>query len=359
MSPQPTINAFPDRVIARFMHKVYLANSDTAFDVSEGETILAAAQRQGLNLPFGCQSGTCGACRAQVTQGRVETLGEPPALSPAERDAGFTLSCLAKPMGEVHLDLHLPGEFAALRPQLWPARVIGKCWLAHDVIGLSLRLPQSERPLRWLAGQYLDVLTDDGGRRSFSIANASGSELIELHLRVVPGGRFANWVAHDMPLRTILRFEAPLGAFFIRGDTRRPMVFMAGGTGLAPVRAMLQECVQRGETRPMTLFWGARAQRDLYCDAELRELSEHCPSLRYVPVLSEPDADWQGARGWVHEAVLRHVPDIAGHELYMSGPPPMIEAGKRAFTEAGLDPARMYYDSFEYAYRTFPVANAP
>lgn len=333
-------------------YQVRLADRPVGFAVDEGETLLAAGLRQHLALPFGCQSGGCGSCRVRLNAGTVGYPFDPPALSQAERDAGYILMCLAQPTSDLEIDLHQPPQLDQLRPRQLPVRVLERHMLAHDVIGLTLKLPKGER-FRYMPGQYLDILLDNGRRRSFSIANAPNDVTLELHLRVTPGGQFARYVQQEMPDKTILRIEGPLGAFYIREDTDRPILLMAGGTGVSPVKAMLEDLLPRS-TRCTHLFWGARARRDLYMDATLREWAAKYPSFRYTPVLSEADVDWSGATGFVHEALLRDYPVLKGTEVYLSGPPVMVQAGKRTFLSAGLDADHLFYDSFDYAFETWP-----
>ena len=230
-----------------------------------------------------------------------------------------------------------------------PVRVHAVDHLTHDVVRLKLKLPENQR-LQFLAGQYLDFLLADGRRRAFSIANAPhDDEFIELHIRHVDGGRFTDWVFSQMKERTILRIQAPLGTFVLDEDSDRPMIFMGGGTGFAPIKGQIEHAFRIGVTRPMHLYWGVRAERDLY----LRELPERWvrehANFHYVPVLSEPDADWQGRSGWVHEAVVEDFPDLSGFDLYMAGPPPMVSAGREAFRKAGMPDEHMHFDSFDYA----------
>lgn len=334
-------------------HQVYLVNRPVTFTVDEGETLLAAGLRQHLALPFGCQSGGCGSCRVRLASGEVEYPFPPPALSEGEIAAGYILMCLARAKTDLTIDLHQPPQLEELRPRKLPSRVMYKRMLSHDVIQLMLKLPKGDS-LRYLPGQYLDILLDDGRRRSFSIANAPNGETIELHLRVTPGGRFAKWVLEEMQEKAILRLEAPLGAFYIREDSERPIVLMAGGTGFSPAKAMLEELLPRQSARSVHLFWGGRAREDLYMDAEVRAWQQQYPHFRYTPVLSEPDADWDGEKGFVHEAVLRAHADLSGQEMYLCGPPVMVQAGKRAFLAAGLAADHLFYDSFDYAFETWP-----
>lgn len=335
-------------------HQVYLADRPVSFTVEDGETLLAAGLRQHLALPFGCQSGGCGSCRVRLQAGAVEYPFAPPALSQGEIDAGYILMCLARAKSDLRLELHQPPQLDELRPRKLPTRVISRGMLSHDVIRLMLKLPKGDA-LRYLPGQYLDILLEDGRRRSFSIANAPNGETLELHLRVTPGGRFAKWVLEEMPEKAILRLEAPLGAFYIREDSQRPILIMAGGTGFSPAKAMLEDLLPRGTDRSVHLFWGARALADLYMDAEVRAWAARYPQFRYTPVLAEPGADWRGETGFVHEALLRAYPSLAGYEAYLSGPPVMVQAGKRGFLAAGLDADHLFYDSFDYAFETWPA----
>jgi CDP-4-dehydro-6-deoxyglucose reductase len=334
-------------------HQVYLSDRPVRFAVEDGETLLAAGLRQHLALPFGCQSGGCGSCRVRLQSGSIDYPFAPPALSKAEIDAGYILMCLARASSDLTLELHQPLRLDQLRPRQLPARLLSQRMLSHDVIQLMLKLPKGDA-LRYMPGQYLDILLEDGRRRSFSIANAPNGESLELHLRVTLGGRFAKWVLEEMPEKAILRFEAPLGAFYIREDTQRPILIMAGGTGFSPAKAMLEDLLPRQGERSVHLFWGGRAQADLYMDAEVRTWAAQYPQFRYTPVLTEPDAGWTGETGFVHEALLRAYPKLSGYEAYLSGPPVMVQAGKRSFLAAGLDADHLFYDSFDYAFETWP-----
>jgi CDP-4-dehydro-6-deoxyglucose reductase, E3 len=334
-------------------YRVQLAGRTASFDVEPDETLLQAGLRQHLALPFGCQSGGCASFRVRKLEGTVEYPFAPPALSEAEIEAGYILMCLARPRSDLLIDLHQPPQIENLRPRQLPCRVQSSTWLAHDVLGLSLKLPKNS-DFVWMPGQYIDLLLDDGRRRSFSIANAANGSTLELHVRVAPGGRFAHWAAHEMPDRAILRFEGPLGAFYLREDSQRPIVMVAGGTGIAPIHAMLESLTRSETTRPVHLFWGVRAQRDLYLHERLSQWAHEQAWLRYQPVLSESEPGWDGATGFVHEAVLREHPQLQGFEAYLSGPPVMVRAGKQAFAAAGLDADHLFYDSFDYAFETWP-----
>lgn len=334
-------------------HTVYLADRPVSFTVEADETVLNAGLRQHLALPFGCQSGGCASCRVRLQQGQVRYRVPPAALSAAEIEAGYILMCQAQAQSDLTLELHQPARLDQLRPQQLPCRVMSKQMLSHDVVGLTLKLPKGRR-FDYLPGQYIDFLLEGGRRRSFSLAGSPNAETLELHLRVTPNGRFAQWVLHEMPEKAILQFEGPLGAFYIREDSQRPILLMAGGTGFAPIKAMIEDLLARSVRRPLHLFWGVRAQADLYLHDLALSWAQRHAGFRYTPVLSEPEGEWKGERGFVHEALLRAYPNLHGYEVYISGPPVMVRAGKLAFQQAGLDADHLFYDSFDYAFETWP-----
>ena len=326
---------------------VTLAGSGQRFTVEENETILDAALRQGLALPYGCRNGRCGSCAADLLSGAVTYHGEPPAL--ADLDEGKCLPCQGFPTSDLVLEVREVESVADIEVRLLPVRVHAVDHLSHDVVRLKLRLPENQR-LQFRAGQYLDFLLADGRRRAFSIANPPfEDEFIELHIRHVDGGRFTDWVFNKMQERSILRIQAPLGSFVLDEDSPRPMIFMGGGTGFAPLKAQIEQAFAAGIERPMWLYWGVRSRRDLYLPELPEAWAREHANFRYVPVLSEPDADWTGRTGWVHQAVLEDFDDLSGYDLYMAGPPPMVQAGREAFLAAGMPADQMHYDSFEYA----------
>ncbi|MDZ7748219.1 MAG: CDP-6-deoxy-delta-3,4-glucoseen reductase [Halofilum sp. (in: g-proteobacteria)] len=333
-------------------HRVTLRPSGHAFDVEAGESILDAALRHGYSLPYGCRNGTCAACEGELLAGDVEYPGgPPPALTDQAAAAGRVILCQAQPSADTEVEVHEVDEARDIVVRTLPVRVAEIEPLAHDVTRLRLRLPAAER-LQFLAGQYIDLLLKDGRRRSFSLANPPhDDDLLELHVRRVPGGRFSDELLSDMRPKALLRFEGPLGSFFLREDSGRPIVLVAGGTGFAPIKSIVEHALARGIERPMHLFWGVRARRDLYLGELARRWAGEHAHIDFTPVLSEPgpDDDWDGETGFVHDAVLRAHPDLSGHQVYMSGPPPMIDAGRNAFRAAGLPREELFFDSFDYA----------
>ena len=327
---------------------VTLSPSGTRFTVEEGESILDAAIRLGIGLPYGCRSGSCGSCLATLIEGEVGYPdGPPPALENEAADK--CLPCVAFPQSNLTLEAREVETAADIEPRSLPCRVQRVDHLAHDVVRLWLKLPEDQR-LPFRAGQYLDFVLADGSKRAFSIANApENDDLIELHIRHVDGGRFTDWVFGQMQDKAILRIEAPHGAFVLDEESPRPWLFIAGGTGFAPIKSQIEHSFGKGSTRPMTLYWGVRSKRDLYLPDLPRQWEREHSNFRYIPVLSEPDADWDGRTGFVHEAVLRDIPNLADYDIYMAGPPVMVKSARDAFRAKGVGDDRMHYDSFEYA----------
>ncbi|HEV2212995.1 MAG TPA: CDP-6-deoxy-delta-3,4-glucoseen reductase [Gammaproteobacteria bacterium] len=330
---------------------VQLVQGGKRFTVNDGETVLAAALRQGIHLPYGCRSGSCGTCRAHVLEGRTRYPDGPPlALTALEMKSGEALLCRAVPETDLAVEAQEITAMAALRVKVMPSRVARMEKLAHDVMALHLRLPAVER-MQFLPGQYIDVLLPGNHRRSFSLANPPHDDAsLELHVRNVPGGLFSQEVFSHLHEGALLRIQGPLGTFFLRENSDHPIIMMAGGTGYAPIQAMLRHLFEQGRGRDMVFYWGARAARDLYADARLRAWAAEHPSFRYVPVLSEPMTEdrWTGRTGFVHAAVLQDFPDLGRHDIYLSGPPPMVQAARAAFPARGADPLHIYSDSFDF-----------
>jgi CDP-4-dehydro-6-deoxyglucose reductase len=319
-----------------------------AFTVEAGETLLAAAMRQAVGLPYGCRNGTCGSCTARLVAGQVEyPSGMTEGL--AGKPAGSCLTCQAVPLTDIVLQVAEVKCIAELEVRILPCRVERKEPLSPDVVRLYLKLPEGQR-LHFLAGQYLEFILRDGRRRAFSIANAPHDDAtIELHIRHVPGGEFTDFVFKRLQERAILRIQAPLGTFTLREDSDRPLLLIGGGTGFAPLKGMIEHAFHQGIERPMHLYWGARVQPDLYLPELPLGWERTHPNFRYTPVLSEPGPDWTGRIGLVHAAVVADYPDLSGFDVYLSGPPAMVAAGRCAFAAGGLGADRLFSDAFEYA----------
>ena len=331
------------------MHSVTIQPSGQQFQVEDGEAVLAAALRQGLVLPYGCKNGACGTCKGKIVSGTVDFgVYQPKALPDEDKARGKALFCQAKPLSDLVIEARTIGAAKGIEVKMLPCRVHKLERLADDVMVLHLKLPANEK-LVFLAGQFIEFLLKDGSRRSFSMANAPhDAELLQLHVRHVAGGQFTDHVFGKMKERDILRFEGPLGTFFLREDSARPLVFVASGTGFAPIKSIIEAAVNKGLTRPMTLYWGARRPKDLYMNA-LAESWAARGLLKYVPVVSEalPEDGWNGRSGFVHRVVMADFPDLSGHQVYACGVPVMVDAARRDFTAACRLPEDEFYaDSF-------------
>lgn len=333
--------------------KVRIEPSGHEFTVAEQETVLEGALRHGYTLPYSCRNGSCGTCKGRLLAGDIDYgRYEDKALSSQERAAGLALFCQAVPRSDIVIQARELVAVAGITIKTLPARVMKMERAADDVMVLSLKLPASER-LQFLAGQYLDILLKDGKRRSFSLANPpQADEFLQLHIRRVPDGLFTTQVFTRMKEKDLLRLRGPMGTFFLREESDRPVILVGGGTGFAPIKGILEYAFARSISRPLHFYWGVRAKRDLYMHALPQAWARTHANFRYTPVLSEPRPEdgWDGRTGWVHEAVVADYPDLSEYEVYASGPPPMIDAIKQAFLARGLAPDRLFFDSFEFAH---------
>ena len=329
------------------MSRITLTPSQTQFEATADETILEAALRQGYNLPNACQSGMCGTCIAPVVSGEV-ALGDYDdcALTDEDAAAGMVLLCACQPKGDVVLDLPAYEGAKAIAPRTMPARV------AHvDIRGnmalLRLALPKSP-PFKFYAGQYADILYK-GTVRSYSLANApSDNGVMEFHVRLREGGVFSPALfSGSLKVGDVLRVRAPLGAFTLHNNSHKPLIFIATGTGFAPIKSLLHHLRDTDPSRSVHIYHGAQTADGLYDEAALCELLYLLPNARYTPVLSRADDAWQGARGYITEHVLHDYADLSGYEVYACGSIDMIRASKQAFTaQRGLPETAFYSDAF-------------
>jgi len=331
--------------------RVTVPASGHEFSVEDDESVLEAALRQGIGLPYGCRNGACGKCAGELISGKVSYARELSSLALEQRQLGKTLFCQACPQSDLEIKVREIISNRDIETKILPCRVESMQLLTHDIMKLELKLPETER-LQFLAGQYIEFLLKDGKRRAFSIANAPHhDELIELHIRHVPDGQFGDYVFDGMKVKELLRLEGPLGSYYLREESNRPIIMVGGGTGFAPLKGMLEHAFHIKLDRPIHLFCGVRALRDLYMDDTVKSWLQQHDNLKYTPVLSEPEEadDWQGNTGFVHEAIIEQYPDLSGYDVYLSGPPPMIKSGMDAFYEHGLPESQIYSDSFEYS----------
>jgi NAD(P)H-flavin reductase len=317
-----------------------------------GETILEAGLREGLPMPFDCRNGGCGVCKGKVLEGAfVMEPYQASVLTAEERADGKTLFCCAVPQGDLEIEYQpLPGAKASPVRQ-YGGRVMSMERLTHDVMKVMLRVEDGGK-LRWHAGQYINIFLKEGGqKRSFSFATAPGAgpaDMIELHIRHIPGGLFTTHVFEGMKVGEFLRFEGPLGAFHLREEGTKPIIFVAGSTGFAPVKSMLEHAFATGLKRRMILYWGVRRPRDLYARELAEEWARKHENFSFIPVLSEPrtEDEWSGRTGLVHQAIMADYPDLSKHQIYACGSVQMVEAVMPALATHGLSPDDCFSDAF-------------
>ena len=324
--------------------------SGIQFDAQADESLLAAGIRQGIGLPYGCKDGACGSCKCKLVAGQVQQRNfQRKALSEDEEAQGFVLTCSARALSDITLESRQVTPAGALPVKKMPTRVSSLVRKTEDVMLMQLQLPANDTFV-YRAGQYVEFILRDGARRSYSMANApEKGPGIELHLRHMPGGRFTDLVFGTMKEKDILRIEGPMGSFFLREDSEKPMVFLASGTGFAPLKALLEHMQHCGITRQVTLYWGGRRPSDLYMDDWVQAQCAAMPNLRYVPVVSDalPEDAWQGRTGFVHRAVLEDFSDLSGHQVYACGAPIVVDSAKRDFGAlAGLPAEEFFADAF-------------
>jgi CDP-4-dehydro-6-deoxyglucose reductase, E3 len=333
--------------------EVTVQPSGRQFSCDNDETVLAAAMRAGVALPYGCKNGACGACKGKVVGGSVQhDAHQLKALSVEEEENGYALFCCATPASDLVIEVHEVLGSDEFPVKKLPARVAKIERMTDDVMVISLQLPASER-LQYRAGQYLDLILKDGKRRSYSMGNAPHlDQHITLHIRHLAGGLFTDHAFGTLKERDILRFEGPHGTFFLREDSDKPIVLLASGTGFAPIKAIVEHAAYMESTRPMTLYWGGRRPQDLYMHALCEEWARTLPNFKYVPVISDalPEDQWHGRTGFVHQAVIDDLPDLSGYQVYACGVPVMVDAAKRDFTARCKLPEQEFYaDSFTSA----------
>jgi CDP-4-dehydro-6-deoxyglucose reductase len=344
--------------------RVSVRPSGREFRAEPADNILDAALRSGVGLPFGCKDGACGSCKARILSGEVEQgWHAAPALTHEEHQAGLALLCCAQARSDLVIEVREIAGYGEFPARKMPCRITHLERPAPDVVVVTLQLPASER-LQYRAGQFLEFTLGNGARRCYSIATAPhAEEPISIHVRHMPGGVFTDALfgsaAKPIKERDILRLEGPLGTFFLRAEGELPIVLLASGTGFAPIKAIAETIFHLGlnrddpaasrRARPVVLYWGARARRDLYMDELPRRWAAEQPNFRYVPVLSDalPEDAWTGRTGLVHQAVMQDLPDLSGYEVYACGAPVMVEAARRDFVHrCRLPEDRFLADAF-------------
>jgi CDP-4-dehydro-6-deoxyglucose reductase len=315
-----------------------------AFSQSAGQTLLDAAAKSAIGLPYSCKTGRCCTCKCKVISGQSFATVDELGLTSEEKAQGFILSCVRSALTDMLIDVEDLGDRVIPEIKMLPSRISSLERLAPDVLNVKLRFPPNTS-FFFLVGQYVDVIGPSGIRRSYSVANAPASDnQLEFHIRAVQSGAMSKYWFDQAKVNDLLRINGPFGSFFIRPLTGLHLVFLATGTGIAPVKAMLEQLVTAPlDNQPLsaTLYWGGRETQDLYADP-----SQWNPSLRYVPVLSRAFDDWTGARGYVQHSLLSDKPYLANTVVYACGSDAMILSAKAELTQAGLPTNRFYSDAF-------------
>lgn len=338
-------------------YQVTLKTSGKQFIVNPDENVLEAALRQGINLPYGCKNGACGSCKGKVLGGLVSHgQHSESALSKADELTGGILFCCSHPQSDLLIEAREVQGAGDIAIRKVPCRVNVITKPSSDVAILKLQLPAAER-FQFLAGQYLEFLLKDGQRRAYSIANAPEQEgLLELHIRHLPGGLFTDFVfgavSPALKEKDILRFEGPLGSFFLRKDSKKPIIFVAAGTGFAPIKSIIEQMQAKKILRPIHLYWGGRRPSDLYLDELCKTWGKEIADFKYIPVISDAQTedDWKGRSGFVHQAVMADHPDMKCFQVYACGAPVMVNAARNDFSsKCHLPEEEFFADSFTSA----------
>lgn len=322
--------------------EVTLIGQDISFKASSSESLLASALVANVNLRHSCKNGQCGECKATLVRGEVEFSDQYGVLNHSERQHGVILSCTAFPISDIEIDAEYIPELASINKKTVPCKVASIEHAGTDVAIVRLRLPPAADFI-FLPGQYVDV-SFQGITRSYSLAcRQLENNQLELHIRNVPGGQFSQIVFGQLKLDQLLRINGPHGSFFVRNENR-PLIFLAGGTGFAPVKAMVEDLLSRGDRRPIHVYWGQRTAASVYSDLIIQwaSLSDH---IRTHLVISDDDS-WTGRQGLVHEAVLEDIPTLGEYAVYACGSPGMIAAAKTEFVKHGLDAKAFHSDAF-------------
>ena len=336
--------------------QITIKPSEHSFACADGDTVLQAALAADLMLPYGCRNGACGSCKGRILAGEVDYgRHQPTTLTANEKSQGLALFCCAKPLTDLVIEVKEVRRAGDIRIKRLPCRIESIDKPVGDVAIVKLKLPANEL-LQYLCGQYIDFLLKDGRRRSFSLATAPFDDaLLELHIRYVQGGLFTEQLFNHYRGREIMRLEGPFGGFYLREESEKPIIFVAGGTGFAPIKAMIEHALHFEHNRPMVLYWGVRSKRDLYLPELPAKWQQQSGHFTFVAVLSEPlpDDEWTGRTGFVHQAVLDDFSDLSGYQVYACGGPAMVDSARTSFSSTrALPPDEFFADSFTYAAQT-------
>ncbi|WP_353614664.1 FAD-binding oxidoreductase [Mangrovibacter phragmitis] len=318
-------------------HLIKIFPADISFSGENEKTLLDSALEAGIHLEHSCKNGSCGVCEAEILTGEV--LDKQDGIITAGNNI---LTCSCRPVGDVALRATYYPELAGQVKKITPCKVVSAENVSADVIKLVLRFPPTTQ-LNYLPGQYIN-LQYQGVTRSYSIANANGKDGVELHIRNVPNGQMSQLVFNGLAANTLMRMEGPCGTFFIRKNTR-PLIFIAGGTGFAPVKAMVESLLSEKVQQDIYIYWGMQQEDHFYSSLPLAWDSEY-PNVHFIPVVSGNDTNWKGRKGFVHNAVVEDFKSLEDFDVYACGSPVMIEACRKDLITLGLPAKHFYSDAF-------------
>ena len=343
------------------VHKVRFEPVGVEMDVHQGETVLNAAFRQGIALMHGCKEGQCSSCKSRLIDGDIELEKYSTfALSDEERDSDHILLCKTLVYSDVTIELlNFDEELMshAIAVKEYAASVVSSIELTHDIRLLKIKL---DAPLRFWAGQYVDITIPDAGiTRSFSMANPprQGATELDFIIKKYPQGAFSSLLDGGLASGAALTVKGPYGTCFRREGRPGPMLLVGGGSGMSPLWSMLHDHIDSGEQRPVRFFYGARTQRDLFYLDRFAAIEKTLPDFKFIPALShadDDDAGWTGERGFVHEVLQRQLlaEGFKGEiDAYACGPPPMIDTALPVLQRAGIEPEHIHIDKFTPALR--------
>ncbi len=333
------------------VHSVVVRQLPEPVVVEDGDTILSAAQFAGFDYPCGCQSGNCGACKSMLVRGEVELIPYSEfALSDEERAAGLILACRATPLSDCEVAWLEEGEIAAHPQRKLGCSVAAVDAVTHDIRRIRLTI-DSGGPFDFSAGQYAAVTFPGQPTRDYSMANQPGASLpgeaeLEFHVRLVPGGRVSPYVLEQLKPGDKVKVEGPRGISFLREHHAGPILALAGGSGLAPIKSITERALKLGMKQPIHLYFGVRDERDLYLEEHFRGLEAAHPNFRFIPVLSQPSGETERRTGFLADAVKADHASLDGAKAYLCGPPVMVETCMAALTAAGLRREDCHADAF-------------
>ncbi|CNH66954.1 CDP-6-deoxy-delta-3%2C4-glucoseen reductase [Yersinia massiliensis] len=319
---------------------IKLQPSGIVFDAESSTSILDSALSKNINIEYSCKDGSCGSCKANLIFGEVEQ-GSNTSLTAEDVANGIILTCCSKPKSDIEISVKYYPELSHITKKTYPCKLDNIEFYGNDIALLTLRLPPTSK-LDYLAGQFVDLIIN-GQRRSYSIANAPDKK-IELHIRKVPNGLFSEIIFNELKPQQLLRLEGPQGTFFVREDSR-PLIFLAGGTGFAPVKAMVEDLINSGDRREIHIYWGMPESKLFYSDIA-KIWAEEYSHIQYVPIISGEDSDWHGRTGFVHKAVIKDFPNLSHYSVYACGSLAMISIAHQEFVKCGLAEDQFFSDAF-------------